>query len=205
MKTLTSLFCSLLLFSLLTNCKNETKSTDSKTEINATVVDPISELKKQEEAVTTNPIKEAYFGELHMHTALSLDALFGQIGDGPVMPDDSYRFAKGEDVNISGRKHNIVRPLDFAAVTDHAEYIGESYSAITPGAPGYDSPDLKDLRSADTFEKQMAWYGKFSKNQRGADGPTLRRPCNHSRSLENSSKSSCRPLRTRKVYYPNGF
>ncbi len=76
MKTLTSLFCSLLLFSLLTNCKNETKSTDSKTEINATVVDPISELQKQEEAVTTNPIKEAYFGELHMHTALSLDALF---------------------------------------------------------------------------------------------------------------------------------
>jgi hypothetical protein len=39
-------------------------------------------------------------------------------------PDDAYRFAKGETVMVSGMEHNIVKPLDFAAVTDHAEFIG---------------------------------------------------------------------------------
>ena len=32
--------------------------------------------------------------------------------------------------------------------------------------------ELKDLRNAKTFEEQMKWYGKFSINQRGKDGPT---------------------------------
>ena len=33
----------------------------------------------------------------------------------------------------------LERPLDFAAVTDHAEQIGEVHICKTPGAPGYDS------------------------------------------------------------------
>ena len=125
-----------------------------------------------ERKLPTNPLKNAYFGETHMHTGLSLDALFGMTATGIRVPDDAYRFAKGEEMVISGKKHSIGRPLDFAFVTDHAEYIGESYSAITPGAPGYDSKDLQDLRNAKTFDDQMKWYGKFSANQRGKDGPT---------------------------------
>ncbi len=148
--------------------KGENETSD-KTEIALT---PEQQVKAAEDAVSENPLKEAYFGEIHMHTALSLDALFAQIVDGPVMPDDSYRFAKGETVYISGQDHNIIRPLDFAAVTDHAEYIGESYSTLTPGAPGYDSSDLQDLRNAQNPEDQMAWYNAFSKNQRSATGPT---------------------------------
>ncbi len=127
---------------------------------------------KLEHNIPSNPLKNAYFGETHMHTGLSLDALFGMTATGIRVPDDAYRFAKGETMTVSGKKHSIGRPLDFAAVTDHAEYIGESYSAITPGAPGYDSAELKDLRNAKTFEAQMRWYGKFSVNQRGKDGPT---------------------------------
>jgi len=96
----------------------------------------IAELEKN---VPNNPLKNAYFGETHMHTALSLDALFGMTATGFKLPDDAYRFAKGETLEISGVKHNIGRPLDFAAVSDHAEFIGESYSAMTPSAPGYDS------------------------------------------------------------------
>jgi len=127
---------------------------------------------KLEQKLPSNPLKNAYFGETHMHTALSLDALFGMTGTGIRLPDDAYRFAKGEEISFSGQKHSIGRPLDFAVVTDHAEYIGESYSAITPKALGYNSKELQDLRDAKTFEAQMKWYEKFSVNQRGKDGPT---------------------------------
>ena len=127
---------------------------------------------KLEQKLPNNPLKNAYFGETHMHTGLSLDALFGMTATGIRVPDDAYRFAKGETMSVAGKKHSIGRALDFAIVTDHAEYIGESYSAITPNAEGYDSEELKDLRNAKTFEEQMKWYGKFSINQRGKDGPT---------------------------------
>src|SRR5690349_15210091 len=36
-----------------------------------------------------------YFGDTHLHTALSLDA---GAGGTKLMPEDSYRFAKGEEV-----------------------------------------------------------------------------------------------------------
>ena len=82
-----------------------------------------------------NPLKDAYFGEQHLHTAYSLDAY---IGGARLTPDSAYRFAKGEEVEVSGQKFRLHRPLDWAAVTDHAEYIGEMYSTMTSGAPGHD-------------------------------------------------------------------
>ncbi len=157
-------------FLTLIACKNEKKLSNSQIETDTTST--TNSVAEAEANVPENPLKNAYFGETHMHSALSLDALFAQVVDGPVLPDDSYRFAKGETVHISGHEHNIIRPLDFAAVTDHAEYIGESYSTITPGALGYDSPELQSLRNAKTFKEQMEWYEGFSKNQRGANGPT---------------------------------
>ena len=50
---------------------------------------------------TSNPLREAYFGETHMHTAYSLDAF---IGGTRLTPDDAYRFAKGETVIVDGKK-----------------------------------------------------------------------------------------------------
>ena len=84
---------------------------------------------------TSNPLKNAYFGEQHVHTAYSLDAY---IGGARLTPDGAYRFAKGEEVDVGGQKLRLRRPLDWAAVTDHAEYIGEMYSTMTTGAPGHD-------------------------------------------------------------------
>lgn len=132
--------------------------------------DTAATLVAAENAVPENPLKDAYFGETHVHTALSFDALIGMIGDGIRTPDDAYRLAKGETLKMGGQEHSIGRPLDFTAVTDHAEYIGESYSTITPGAPGHDSPDLISLRAADTPEKQLVWYTNFSAKQRAAGG-----------------------------------
>jgi len=69
-----------------------------------------------------NPHRNAYFGDLHVHTQLSLDAyLFGTRAS----PDDAYRFAKGEAlIHASGNAMQMKKPLDFLAVTDHAAYLG---------------------------------------------------------------------------------
>ena len=64
----------------------------------------------------------AYFGDTHLHTALSLDA--GAAG-ARLLPPDAYRFAKGEEVTgASGQKAKLARPLDFLVVTDHSDQMG---------------------------------------------------------------------------------
>ena len=74
-------------------------------------------------AAQETPQRVPFFGDLHVHSAWSLDSYvnFNRVG-----PRDAYRFARGEAVTLSGgRVVNIDRPLDFAAVTEHAEYLGE--------------------------------------------------------------------------------
>ena len=63
-----------------------------------------------------------FFGDTHVHTNLSPDA--GLIGT-TLDVDDAYRFARGEKVRSNtGQMVQLLRPLDFLVVTDHAEYIG---------------------------------------------------------------------------------
>ena len=93
-------------------------------------------VEEREAGLPENRLKDAYFGEIHLHTSYSLDAY---IGGARLTPDDAYRFAKGESMVINGAKHNIVKPLDFCAVTDHAEFIGEMYSTQVAGAKGHDN------------------------------------------------------------------
>ena len=107
-----------------------------------------------EAAVPENPLKDAYFGETHVHTSYSLDAY---IGGARITPDEAYKFAQGQDVTVNGQRHNIGRPLDWVAVSDHAEFIGEMYSTQVPGAPGGDNPMLEELRNLKSVDEQRAW------------------------------------------------
>jgi hypothetical protein len=102
-----------------------------------------------------NPMRDAYFGETHVHTSYSLDAY---LGGTRLSPDMAYRFAQGETMTVNGQLHRIVEPLDFAAVTDHAEYLGEMYSTLVEGAPGHDQDKLKELRSMTSFEDREKWF-----------------------------------------------
>ncbi len=69
-----------------------------------------------------NPERNAYFGDLHVHTGYSFDAyVFGNT----TLPADAYRYAKGEALqHPSGFEMQLQQPLDFYAVTDHAMFMG---------------------------------------------------------------------------------
>ena len=62
------------------------------------------------------------FGDLHLHTKISVDA--GLVGT-TLGPDEAFRFARGEEIiSNTGQRVQLVRPLDFLAVTEHAEFLG---------------------------------------------------------------------------------
>lgn len=126
-----------------------------------------SALAEAEAAVPENPLRDAYFGETHIHTSFSLDAY---IGGARLTPFDAYRFAKGQDVSINSKIHNIKKPLDFAAVTDHAEFIGEMYSAQIEGSPGHYQAALAELRGLNNVDEQRKWFVTYVvKNNRSAN------------------------------------
>ncbi len=85
--------------------------------------------------------RSPYFGDLHVHTKFSLDA---STQDTRTPPTDAYRFAQGERIGLQPfdadgramRHAQLARPLDFAAVTDHAELIGEVNICNSEDLPG---------------------------------------------------------------------
>ncbi len=62
-----------------------------------------------------------YWGETHLHTAVSVDAgTMTRLGQ-----EDALHFAGGEEVvTTHGLRAKLSRPLDFVVVTDHAEMYG---------------------------------------------------------------------------------
>lgn len=115
-----------------------------------------------------NPMKDAWFGEQHMHTAYSLDAY---IGGTRLTPFEAYEFAQGAEVEVNGTKHQLSRPLDWVAVTDHAEYIGEMYSTFNEGAPGHDQQQIKDLIGLTDLKDRQAWFLKYVVNNNRGESP----------------------------------
>ncbi|HLM73248.1 MAG TPA: DUF3604 domain-containing protein, partial [Polyangiaceae bacterium] len=105
----------------------------------------------REPCADRDPTRKAFFGDLHVHTALSFDAWTYDVR---ATPADAYRFAQGETIYLppldaSGAPTvpvRLKRPLDFAAVTDHSEYLGETSLCTTPGSPAYDSPTCQNYR-----------------------------------------------------------
>jgi len=97
------------------------------------------------------PTKNAYFGDLHVHTSYSFDAYLGETRNDP---HDAYRFARGEALAIAPlnargegtRYAQLDRPLDFAAVTDHGEYLGEVQMCTEPGHRAYRSTTCRNYR-----------------------------------------------------------
>ena len=103
-----------------------------------------------------NPDRNAYFGDLHVHTGYSFDAYaFGTIAT----PYDAYRYARGEAIDHpAGYQVQLRQPLDFYAVTDHAMFMGllkEAANTDTDFSRTEVAQPLHNLNAPDN-------YGTFS-------------------------------------------
>ncbi len=72
--------------------------------------------------IIKNDNRDAFFGDLHVHTMYSFDAfIFGTTAS----PDDAYSYAKGAAIKHPlGFDMQLDDPLDFYAITDHAAWLG---------------------------------------------------------------------------------
>ena len=130
---LTKTFCFTLLTTFIVGCSgnkntgdqgkvspDETQSQSTDTRFGG------AQLVMPPDTINANPAgnanRNAYFGDLHVHTNYSFDAFaFGTVAS----PYDAYRFAKGEAIkHPSGFDVQLNAPLDFYAVTDHAMFLG---------------------------------------------------------------------------------
>ena len=129
----------ILIFLLFFGCQNNSTSTDQE-------VQNETEAQTQQTA-DFNPNKNAYFGDLHVHTSWSFDAFIYNVR---TSPDDAYRFGKGEAIDhFVANKIQLKRPLDFMAVTDHSEYMGIMRQMIDPESPLAELQIAKNVRSED--------------------------------------------------------
>lgn len=128
---------------------------------------PAAELDAQAAAACAdfNPLKNAYFGDLHTHTTFSYDAYTFETRTTPM---DAYAFAKGMAIQIAGAHPGgpitrLDRPLDFAAITDHSELLAIDYGCgaavdgtqYDPDSPIFDDPRCVTARSTDPVTEKL--------------------------------------------------
>jgi hypothetical protein len=103
-----------------------------------------------------NVERNAYFGDLHVHTSFSFDAYI--VGTRST-PDDAYRFAKGETIQPTGgpKVRLLGGPLDFTAVTEHAEYLGGLNQTNDPHSILNDVPAVQELIAKDPAAARAAF------------------------------------------------
>lgn len=117
----------------------------------------------REACADRDPLRRAFFGDLHVHTRYSFDAASYDVRNGP---REAYRFARGEEVGLPPydaageptRRIRLDRPLDFAAVTDHAELMAATSICTDPTSPGYESTTCVSYREGNAA---IADFGDF--------------------------------------------
>jgi hypothetical protein len=120
-------------------------------------------------------LRSAYFGAVHVHTSYSFDAFT----NGTVSkPADAYEWAKGRPIqgNKSGLMLQIKTPLDFYAVSDHAEMMGVFPRLADPASPLSKLPLAARVTSKDPNEAMQAFAEVLRDMSSGKVDPALTDP-----------------------------
>jgi len=117
--------------------------------------------------------RNAYFGDLHVHTKNSSDAFIFNVR---ATPDDAYSYARGSAI-----KHPLgfpIRlrsgPLDFTAVTDHAELLGILPAMIDPDNPMSKLALAKGIQSTERESVLKSFYAIFASIKSDGNSSPLR-------------------------------
>jgi len=126
---------------------------------------PWQRTESRADCASFNVLRSPYFGDTHIHTTQSVDAvLFNTL----TTPRQAYEFSKGAALGIApfdAQGHpahtvQLLRPLDFAAVTDHSEGFGAQEvcfdSSMGGYLDGYNSANCQALRTASVSNNPAA-------------------------------------------------
>ncbi|MCP4869256.1 MAG: DUF3604 domain-containing protein [Proteobacteria bacterium] len=107
---------------------------------------------EREPCADRNELKNLYWGDLHVHTSLSWDAVLEGVN---TTQEEAYAFAKGDPVTVAGATVQLDRPLDFAALTDHAEFLAEVTACIHEDGAMAGDPWCVEFREGGTNSVQV--------------------------------------------------
>jgi len=160
---------------MMSRCKPQFLSVDALMAALAMILIASQTIQAGAQDVTTNPNREAYFGNFHVHTGYSFD---GYTNGSPTTPDDAYRWAQGEAIagGGDGTPLKIKRPLDWYIVSDHAEYLGVFPKMGDPDSPLSKLPIAKRVTSDDQKVAFEAYSEVLNKMSEGESDPQLSDP-----------------------------
>ncbi len=122
-----------------------------------------------------NPERNAYFGNVHVHTGWSFDAF---TNGSKTTPMDAYAWAQGKEITNSGvgGKIQIQTPLDFYMVSDHAEFMGVFNQMANPDSPISKLEIAKGVNSTDPNVRMQTFAGFLRDMSSGKVDPALSDP-----------------------------
>jgi hypothetical protein len=125
-----------------------------------------------------DPLRQAWFGELHVHSKLSMDAVLFEVRG---TPDDVYRYARGGAIDLppydengrATRRSQLARSLDFAALTDHASFMAEVSLCTREGSAAWDSTPCRIFRGEREAAPGLDGFQAFGARLGAIAGATL--------------------------------
>ena len=121
-----------------------------------------------------NTERNAYFGDLHVHTMYSFDAfIFGTTSS----PDDAYEFAKGGTLtHPAGFDMSLDTPLDFYGVSDHAFYLGVLRQMADPSTEISKHPAAAGMSTLGGSDDRGSKFGAILAFMRSGRGEEINDP-----------------------------
>ncbi|MCR9093627.1 MAG: DUF3604 domain-containing protein [bacterium] len=128
-----------------------------------------------EEASSAPTPRTLLFGDLHVHSSWSFDAYSAQV---VAPPRDAYRYARGETIAHHGDRPIALTgpPLDFMALTDHAEYLGVTQAAADPEHALRKQPLIRTWTTGPPQHRRLAWNRIYESYRRRQGLPALTQP-----------------------------